>query len=61
MYTIQILHISTKEAYIKANLIEDLLFYFWSMDLIVCNIFKPNKMNSTQNVTLNYPTLTLVI
>ena len=30
------------------------------MDLIVSNIFKPNKMNSIQNVTVNYPTLTLV-
>ena len=40
---------------------EDLLFYSQSMDLIVSNIFKPNKMNSIQNVTVNYPTLTLVI
>lgn len=47
--------------YIKANLMEDLLFYSQSMDLIVSNIFKPNKMNSIQNVTVNYPTLTFVI
>lgn len=40
---------------------EDLLFYSQSRDLRVCNIFKPKKMNSIQNVTVNYPTLTLVI
>lgn len=45
--------------YIKENLI-DLLFYFCSVDLIVSTVFKPNKLNLIQNVTMNYPTLLLI-
>lgn len=45
--------------YIKANLI-DVLFYFCSVDLIVSTVFKPNKLNLIQNVTMNYPTLLLI-
>lgn len=44
--------------YIKANLIH-LLFYFCSVDLIVSTVFKLNKLNLIQNVTMNHPTLLL--